>query len=328
MSVNIFGSSRSAQSSGSNREYIDQKFSTLSTNLATKVNKSGDSLSGNLNILFEKDDSRIFGVKDINTGKSVSLLLGDIDNQIRHNFGHSINISANHGTKFECPAGDVCRFGEESSKSAVFFDVIDMNDNNIKNLRNPSAAQDAANKQYVDDLLLIINNRINDLQHLSGSNIGNKFIKNNVGLIPDLISNKQNKSGFIVSATGAQEKSYPWHVFNSRSGDLQFVNFPVMAERWVKIKCPEQIQIYKFTVRGLDGENTGTISTWKFQGSNNNRDWDDLYEANMENINYEFKTYQLSSTSKYFYFRLIILTFTGDKIDLNHLQIYTLDPVL
>src|SRR5271155_5229763 len=52
MSVNIFGSSGASNaSSGLNNKYVDQKFRTLSANLATKVNKTGDTISGNLNIL-------------------------------------------------------------------------------------------------------------------------------------------------------------------------------------------------------------------------------------------------------------------------------------
>jgi hypothetical protein len=94
MSVNIFGSSgASSISSGTNNKYVDQKFKTLSANLATKVDKTGDSISGNLDILLDQDDSRTFGVSDIDTGKSVSLLLGNIDNQIRHNFDHAIKNS-------------------------------------------------------------------------------------------------------------------------------------------------------------------------------------------------------------------------------------------
>ena len=49
MSVNIFGSSGGGRlSSNVDKKYVDQKFATLSTNLATKVNKSGDAMSGNL----------------------------------------------------------------------------------------------------------------------------------------------------------------------------------------------------------------------------------------------------------------------------------------
>ena len=49
MSVNIFGSSGDAnKSSGVDKKYVDQKFITLSTNLATKIGKSGDTVSGNI----------------------------------------------------------------------------------------------------------------------------------------------------------------------------------------------------------------------------------------------------------------------------------------
>src|SRR5271155_319828 len=51
MSVNIFGSNGANDSSALNNKYVDQKFKTLSANLATKVNKTGDTISGNLNIL-------------------------------------------------------------------------------------------------------------------------------------------------------------------------------------------------------------------------------------------------------------------------------------
>src|SRR5271166_5296925 len=50
-SVNIFGSSGGSAPSGLSNKYVDQKFKTLSANLATKVNKTGDTISGNLNIL-------------------------------------------------------------------------------------------------------------------------------------------------------------------------------------------------------------------------------------------------------------------------------------
>ena len=55
MSVNIFGlSGGSRLSSDVDKKYVDQKFATLSTNLATKVNKSGDIMSGNLEMAGSK----------------------------------------------------------------------------------------------------------------------------------------------------------------------------------------------------------------------------------------------------------------------------------
>src|SRR5271157_2858289 len=128
MSVDIFGSSGvSIASSSLTNKYVDQKFNTLSTNLATKVDKAGDSISGNLDILMNDERLRTFGVSDIDTGKSVSLLLGNIDNQIRHNFDHAIKIAATHGTKFTCEAGDICRLGTQTSSRAQFFNDINMN---------------------------------------------------------------------------------------------------------------------------------------------------------------------------------------------------------
>ena len=51
MSVNIFGSSGfDNRSSGVNKKYVNQKFATLSSNLATKVNKNGDLMIGDLNM--------------------------------------------------------------------------------------------------------------------------------------------------------------------------------------------------------------------------------------------------------------------------------------
>ena len=54
MSVNIFGSSGTF-SHGVNSGYVDQKFATLSTNLTSKVNKSGDIISGDLKLLANND---------------------------------------------------------------------------------------------------------------------------------------------------------------------------------------------------------------------------------------------------------------------------------
>ena len=113
MSVNIFGSSGTSFNGGSNT-YVDQKFTTLSTNLASKVDKSGDIISGDLKLLANDDPLRTFGVSDLSSGKSMSLLRGNQDNRIRHNHGHPLKIAALRGTKFTCPLGDICKIGSEN----------------------------------------------------------------------------------------------------------------------------------------------------------------------------------------------------------------------
>src|SRR5271157_6033309 len=79
MSVSKFGnSSDKSPTSLFDKKYIDQKFMTLSTNLAVKLEKSGDTLTGDLYLSCENDHERSFGVKGISEGKSVGLLLGDL----------------------------------------------------------------------------------------------------------------------------------------------------------------------------------------------------------------------------------------------------------
>jgi hypothetical protein len=325
MSVNIFGSSVSVQTAGENTKYVDQKFGTLSSNLATKVDKSGNTVSGDLNIILQNDNLRTFGVADIKEGKSVSLLLGDISNQIRYNCGRPVEIYADHGTKFTSGAGDVCQLGYNTDSKARFFKDIIMNDNYITNLRDPKDGQDAANKQYVDAKIKSI--IFPNVEETVGSAEGRKHVKNNVGLIPDLSSNHKNKSGFIVSATGNQEKNYPWYVFCSWKDDnMLFVNFPIMVERWIKVKCPEPVQIHKFSIKGILG---GSIMEWKFQGSHDDDVWDDVYVSGMMDfIDSTFKMFHVTSTTKYIYYRFIILGNTRANLGLNHLQIYSVDSIM
>src|SRR5271166_4073332 len=116
MSVNIFGSSRANASSGTNNKYVDQKFKTLSTNLATKINKTGDTISGNLHIVLDQGDSKTFGFTGISIGKSILFLLGDVKNAICYHFGDPMEMTARHGVKFSTPDGDVCQLGGGNTK--------------------------------------------------------------------------------------------------------------------------------------------------------------------------------------------------------------------
>src|SRR5271165_6390683 len=167
---------------------------TLSTNLAVKVDKNGDTLTGDLYLSCENDNERSFGIKDITEGKSVSCLLGDCANQIRYNYGHPIKFAAIHGYKFTNSCGDVCKLGGSDSTNSHFYNDIIMNDKCISDLHNPSAKQDAATKNYVDS----------------------RWIKSNVGYVPNLTSNS-NKNGFIVSASSEYFESEAYNVFSNNN---------------------------------------------------------------------------------------------------------------
>jgi hypothetical protein len=298
MSVNIFGSSGQFSHGGSNNRYVDQKFTTLSTNLVSKVNKSGDTISGDLKILINNGPLRTFGVSDIGTGKSMSLLLGNLDNQIRHNFGHPLKIAAANGTKFTCPAGDTCQMGVQNDARAIFFKDIMMNENSITGLCNPVNDKGAATKQYVDM----------------------RCVKNSVGYVPHLISNNRSKTGFIVSASS--EFTDACNVFNSRefSEWLSHVN----ENFWIQLECPERVRIHKFALRSA---RNCTIQNWKLQASNDGDTWDDIF-INGEDIDQSHSFYETDSLNKYSTYRILITSADSDYPGLSYWQLYTVDTLV
>src|SRR5271169_5265461 len=223
MSVSKFGnSSDKSPTSSFDKKYVDHKFMMLSTNLAVKVDKSGDTLTGDLYLSCENDHKRSFGVKGISEGKSVELLLGDFAHQIHYNYGHPLQFSAIHGYKFTSSCGDVCKLGGSDSTNSLFFGNIVMSDKCITELRNPIAEQDAATKNYVDT----------------------RGIKSNVSCVPNLTSNS-NKNGFIISASSEDQDCEAYNVFN----DNKYSNWVtavggINTNFWIQIKCPERVKIY------------------------------------------------------------------------------------
>jgi len=153
MSVDIFGSSGTFPHDVNNH-YADQKFTTLSSNLTLKVNKSGDTMAGDLTLLVNDDQQWTFGVSDLSSGKDASLLLSDQNNLIRHNFGHPLKIAAVYGTKFTCHNGDICRMGAENDVRTHFYQDVVMNNKYIARLRDPFSTQDASTKKYTDLMII------------------------------------------------------------------------------------------------------------------------------------------------------------------------------
>ena len=130
----------------------DNKFITLSHNLATKVNKSGDSMTGDFELLLGDDRYRTFGVTDLTkSGQTISLLLGSRQNQIFHSFNSDLVLLTSRGVKIVYAQGDVCLLGGLSDAKAKFFQDILMNGNSISFLKQPIDPQDTATKKYVDD---------------------------------------------------------------------------------------------------------------------------------------------------------------------------------
>ena len=103
-------------------------------------------MNGNLDILLNDDSSRRFGVSGIKVNQQVSLLLGDIHNQIVNIFGRPVVISGYNGIKISCSKGDVCLLGNGNNAKSEFFQDITMNGKTITNLKEPTLQFDAATK--------------------------------------------------------------------------------------------------------------------------------------------------------------------------------------
>jgi hypothetical protein len=226
MPINVFGSSGLKHSTND----ADQMFKTLSANLATKVSKSGDILTGKLN----------------------------------------------------------------------------MNGNAINSLGQPTSMQDAVTKNYVDQ----------------------RFIKNNVGYIPDLISNTRNKSGFVVSTLSESGPEYAGYlVFNSWELNVWYPGGNSVVPVWIKIRCPEPIRIYKIALRGKVDVNNARIYDWKLQGSTDDTIWSDLYIARSGYVGSSVRFFNIDTAISYSYYRIFIER-AEPNMCISYFQLYTLDPIL
>ena len=287
MSVSIFGSSSSKSNNNNNtKNYVDSKFISLIKNVNAKVDKSGDSMNGNL---------------DMGNSKITNL--------------HDPEVNNDAANKKYVDGSDtlVRIYVDQRELVAKTYTVL----------------RETETKIYVNEREAIVRAYIDAQKERTELFVANKYVKNSVGLIPDLITLKKNKSGYIVSASVNAPEA--WDVFSSWRGDWTFPSFPVQEERWIKVKCVKLTQIHEFSVRGRESKadmEVGQINRWKFQGSLNDKVWDDLYVGNNESVNWAYKTYPVTSTNKYWYYRFIVLGIAGENLGLNHLQIYSCDPIM
>ena len=311
MSINIFGSSSKKQSSDNvDKNYVNKKFITLSTNLATKVDKIGDTLTGNLYLSADNVKERSFGVKDISDGKSVLCLLGDVNHKIQYISGpNPMNFSSNNGYKFTTACGEVCCLGNSNDNKSSFYNDILMNDKQISDLHDPIAKQDAVTKNYADT----------------------RWIKSNVGYVPNLTSNS-NKNGFIVSASSQCPDHEVYKMFND---DVNSSWVPQLVENesfWIQIQCPEKIRIYKIKLRVVESDYNGIIKrdkllfSWKWQGSNDGTNWININEFDNFTIGYEIVEVQVKCFS-YSYYRIFVSKDDEMGLAFRYCQLYPICTV-
>ena len=198
MSVNIFGGGRNTASSashasvgnvGSDRNF-NQRLILLSNKLAQKVNKSGDTMNGDLKLTFNPDSSNLslsLGVDGMDRNHSMALLLGNEHNQIYHANGSSVSLIAQHGFKFKCSTGRTTSFDHD----------IELSDKHITGLIDPVSPSGAVTKQYSDSKLALAVNELIRKIYLNTASLSN--------LQADMISRIEAQSSAAASVNSIQD---------------------------------------------------------------------------------------------------------------------------
>ena len=290
MSVNIFGSSSSNKSNTNNNKYTDSKFITLTKNLNSKLDKSGGTLSGDLNMGTSKISlsHQAQEEHDVPNKKYVD---GVIFQTVSNNGQSIIDLTKDVVTKEQLT---------EILKTKADKNVeLNMNNNFISHLLDPQDKQDATTKGYVD----------------------RKRTKNNVGYVPQLNSNNNNKYGFTVTTNSELIPNSAFKVFNSFEQNWRTNR--IHRDFWIKLKCPEEIKIHKFSLKGAGPEK---IISWSLQGSNDDEVWTDLYIAMNEFIGTDFSFYHTNpNKGAFIYFRIYSIISDVGSPGLSHWQLYTVN---
>ena len=100
-------------------------------------------MEGDLKFVYKPEstcNSLSLGVENMDRNHSMSILLGNIRNQIYHANGSPIRLLAEHGFEFNCPSGQITKFDHD----------IVLNNKHVTSLKEPVSSLDAVNNEYAD----------------------------------------------------------------------------------------------------------------------------------------------------------------------------------
>ena len=141
MSVNIFGSSGNKSKFAVTKKDLDSKFINLTKNLQLKVNKSGDTFSGSLDMTDHKITNLADPISD-NDASNKKYVKSEIKNE-------SIITKLYTDTLLN------------TKLDRKVTEDLNMNGQKIIGLENPTNDDEVCNKKYIDGLLNSIENRLN-----------------------------------------------------------------------------------------------------------------------------------------------------------------------
>ncbi|EDO33835.1 predicted protein [Nematostella vectensis] len=256
---------------------------------ATKVAKTGDTMTGNLSLNVGADLLRTLGCSDLSGSKGFAILLGSLMNQIQCQLNTPITLQTTDGFLCRSAGNDVIRFGLSNvdNRVGVFQDIM-MNQHYIADLHDPNSAQDAATKIYVDAMGYMT-------------------------AYPTMTANNTTINGLthIASASSVTNVLYqPWQSFQNVvviDGWVAGTN----ANQWIQMLYPLALSMSGFNIvaRNIAGRN---ITSWKVQASNDGIAFTDIVPTNATVFNAGvLNKFTFAASANYKYWRFFIISSVG-----------------
>jgi len=104
-------------------------------------------------------------------------------------------------------------------------------------------------------------------------------------------SGSTTRSGHVVSVSSQYNSHYSGACcFMPHESVGEWATLGVNGNFWIKIQCPHPIFVSKMQLRGRIQSPDETLDNWRFEGSDDNTNWDVLYSSTQSigNQVYEF----------------------------------------
>jgi len=263
----------------------------LNTN-ANKITIGGTANTQNLAALNIKQQD-VVGATSAASVNGIKMYKNGADNS---NFYMGVDINVDFGIYFQA-------FNNASCTQLLSLDRfgggLDLFSSKITSVADPTTAQDAATKAYVDNIVL------------TGSGLS--------PLIDVINSSINNRTGTIPTAGTFLPTWDPYVPF---SGGIAGNGWQptTTSNDFLMVQLQRSVIVKSFTLRSIGGANS--ISSYNIQGSNNGSTFTTLYTSAAGLTPGTFETFSITNSTPYKYIRFNMVTSTGIGAGLIYLQYY------